>query len=164
MAERPDAYVVHKTPSRVRLKIPDRRGDSGFFAHALKWLERIPDIEARANASTSSILLQGERVAEALGAIGGEGAPFEIKSSAPGAGLELDQLRKQLESVSASFSRLTGGDARAFLVLALFAFGIAQLARGNIGPPGLTLLWYAGEALRDWPSSDIEKSSGASPP
>ncbi|KAF2991104.1 hypothetical protein OGR47_02970 [Methylocystis sp. MJC1] len=161
MAERPDAYVVHKTPSRIRLKIPERRGDRSFFAHASKWLERIPGVEAKANASTSSILLQGERVAEALSAIGAD-APFEIKGSAPAAGLDLEKMRERLEAISASFTRLTGEDARASVVLALLVFGIAQLARGNIGPPGLTLLWYAGEALRDWPSGAVKKSLGAS--
>lgn len=158
MAERPDAYVVHKTPCRLRLRIPDRRNDENFFANALKWLKRFPGVEAEANAFTSSILLQGEGVAQALSKLG-EDAPFSVKDSPQGSGEEIEQLRKQLRTFNEQFARLTGGgDARAFIISLLIISGIVQLARGNIGPPALTLLWYAGEALRFWPS-DAQKSA-----
>ncbi len=158
MAERPDAFVVHKTPSRVRLRIPDRRNDGRFFADALRWLKRVPGVVAEANAFTSSILLRGEGVAQALTALG-EDAPFEVKDSPQGSGEEIEQLRNQLQTFNEQFARLTGGgDARAFIIALLVISGIVQMARGNIGPPALTLLWYAGEALRFWPS-DAQKAA-----
>jgi hypothetical protein len=159
MAERPDAYIVHKTPSRLRLKIPARRRDETFFANAAKSLERIPGVKTEVNPYTSSILLQGARVAEALSALG-EDAPFRIKGAPQEKGLQLEQLRQQLQTFSDEFAQLTGGgDARAFVVLSLVISGIVQLARGNIGPPALTLLWYAGEALRFWPSNPLQKAA-----
>jgi hypothetical protein len=161
MAETPAAYIVHETPMRLRLRIPEKRNDKAYFTTTLHRLQNIPGVEAEVNPATSSILLRGAQAGKAVIELGAQ-APFNIMRSQPEAGLGLEQLRKQLQTANEGFTRLTGGDARALVVLALAISGVMQLARGNVVAPAVTLLWYAAEALRCWtPRAEQKPPDGA---
>lgn len=149
MAEKPKAHVVHHTRSRVRLRIPEKRHDKAFFAFVTHMLEDTLDAEIEANPATGSILVIAADAMKALHALGDK-SPFDITDDEPDAQLSLPQLRQQFETANARFSRFFGGDARSYVILALVATSVLQIARGRTLAPAVTMLWYASEGLRLW--------------
>lgn len=149
MADPPQAYVVHETPSRLRLKVPARRRDRAYFSAASRLLsEKLPAARIDANPLTASILICGPDAGRLLDRPDDLG-PFRIsrepESQVGELGRELQAFNRRLVNVSAG--RV---DARAYIVLALLVGAMVQIARGRIFAPAVTLLWYAGEAIRAW--------------
>ncbi|QGM97874.1 hypothetical protein [Methylocystis parvus] len=149
MAEKPAAHIVHETPSRLRLRIPEKRHDKAFFAEVSRRLGDRADLAVEANATTASVLIVSEHARDAVRALG-ESTPFALVDAPPETGLSLPQLRLQVETANQRFSRFFGGDARSFVILALMGASLLQFARGRTLAPAVTLLWYASEGLRLW--------------
>jgi hypothetical protein len=58
MADRPKGYISHRTPHRVRLRIPSKRRDRAFFADLQRHLSDNPEIEhVDVNPATGSALI-----------------------------------------------------------------------------------------------------------
>jgi hypothetical protein len=54
----PYARIAHRTRSRVRLSIPEKRRDRDYFAEARKQIAALPGVtEVRANSVTGSLLV-----------------------------------------------------------------------------------------------------------
>ncbi|WP_457797774.1 hypothetical protein [Methylocystis sp. S23] len=156
MADRPEAHIVHLTPSRVRLKIPARRHDKGYFSAVSTQLREAMGAEIESNPATGSVLITAADALNAVRALGDK-APFDIVDRPQEPELSLPQLRRQVESANARFTRFFGGDARGYIVFALVATSLLQFARGRTLAPAVTLLWYASEGLRLWtPRPDRE--------
>ncbi len=158
MAEKPEAHIVHETSSRLRLRVPDKRHDKAFFAEAARLLKDVANVEVEANPVTGSILVVAADASKRVARLGPQ-APFEIVERRDEAGFDLLQLRQKIQGVNERFSRIAGGgvDARSVIVLALFASSVLQIARGRTLAPAVTLLWYAGEALRLWAPGPEQK-------
>jgi hypothetical protein len=59
------AFVVHRTADRLRLRVPGRRNDSGFFADLERKLEACDGIvSSKANPLTGSVILRHTRTFE----------------------------------------------------------------------------------------------------
>lgn len=152
MAEAPEAFVVHVTPSRLRLRVPAKRNDKKFFSRASGELaQKFGGVEVETNAATGSILLRSVTAKDVVELLAIE-APFRVveRSQLPAAGLR--EVRQQLTRMGDGVQRFTSGtvDARTLVLLALLASGIIQLSRGQIFAPAMSLFWYAAEALRNW--------------
>lgn len=151
MGRKPTAHIVHQTPSRVRLRIPEKRHDKAFFVGLAKTLGDLLDAEVDVNPTTSGVLIVAKDAMSLVGALGDK-APFELVDDARDAGVTLPQLRQQFEGWNARFTRFIGGgaDARSYIILVLIASSVLQVARGRTLAPAVTMLWYASEGLRLW--------------
>lgn len=141
------AHIAHALPDRVRIRIPEKRHDIGYFAALADAFGALPGIEGvRVNAMTASVLLHhrlsSARIAEfaerqALFRVMAQGSDAVVPLSARLAGgLQLldDKIRVH------SDGRL---DFWGTVFLLLVVMSITQLAKGNVFAPASTLLWYA---------------------
>ena len=48
----PDAHIVHQIKNRTRLRIPDKRGDSGYFVQAG---DRLASVEGVSGYNTNTV-------------------------------------------------------------------------------------------------------------
>ncbi len=155
MAEAPHAFIVSETPARLRLKIPTRRHDAGFFKHAShKLTEQRPAARVEVNPTTGSILIHAEDVRACLEALDRDGVL--VLTEQPDSSPRFEQLRERMLDFNEWFMRITGGkgDARVYIFTLLIISAAYQAMRGEVFAPAATLLWYAGEALRVWKSPD----------
>lgn len=144
------AYLAHRMPGRARLRLPDRRGDAGFFAELAERLaecEGIARIEA--NPRTGSVLITHAGDLEAILGFGERQGLFALFSREPREPSMAKRLHAEFQGVSEGLSRATGGQldlAMAVFVL-LVSGAFVQLLRGNVFGPTTTLLWYASSLL-----------------
>ncbi len=156
MADVPQAYVVHETPSRLRLKVPARRHDKAFFGAASRLLSaKIPAARIDANPVTASILICGPDSARLVRELDGSG-PFCISAEPES---QIGELGQELKALNQRLLNISAGriDARAYIVLALIVSAMFQIARGRVFAPAVTLLWYAGEAIRAWTPNEPQR-------
>ncbi|MGJ0508218.1 MAG: hypothetical protein ACR652_14085 [Methylocystis sp.] len=156
MAERPEAYVVHETPSRLRLRVPARRRDNAWFTEARRRLSQaLPGARIEANPLTGSILICAPDAARGVDAMAD--GPFRLCAT-PRAEGPIQNLSAQAEAFNERVRRLSGGfaDARTYIVAGLVLTAFVQIARGQVFAPAVTLLWYAGQAIHAWTPSDDE--------
>lgn len=53
------AYVLHRTPNRLRMKVPDRRGDRAFFRSLQRTLSLHPDVfRVEVNPRSASVIVR----------------------------------------------------------------------------------------------------------
>lgn len=157
--------LVHQTPGRLRIRIPDRRGDRDFFdvvAHVLEACEGVTAVTA--NPLTGSIVVCHtgplETIidhARAFGVSPPPGLPPE--SSVPAGGKQQTPGRQDRghpklgqDDPGAALPanrapRSTGVTLSQAIAAAFAGFGLVQLAEGNIFAPALSLFWYAAQIL-----------------
>ncbi|WP_031432449.1 HMA2 domain-containing protein [Methylomarinum vadi] len=155
----PSAFVKHQLPGRVRLKIPEKKGDFRYF-------DRVADVFAgsqgitqlQLNPPAASVLISHRddisfqhivEFAENNGLFRLTEKPEDYEPltlpNLPIATLSsigLDRVDDSLLNLSKN--RL---DNRSVLFLTLIGLAIHQIARGNIMAPAASLLWYALELL-----------------
>ncbi len=124
----PLATIVHATPTRLRLRVASRRGDTAFFeacAGRLAELRGVVAVDAR--AMTASLLVHHEDV------------PVEaLSESAERAGLFI-----VVALADEPAEGLAMPPAPALGAAAFGALGVIQLFNKRVFPPALTLFWYA---------------------
>lgn len=157
MAALPTAYVKHRMPGRVRLKIPAMRGDDAFFgllAETLAGCEQIRQLQL--NPPTASLLILHadapfEAIAEYAVSAGlfaiaeGNGSELPALDNLSVAGLSslgVSQIDQQLNQLSAG--RL---DLRSMFFLGFVGLTVHQAAKGRILSPASTFFWRALELL-----------------
>ena len=147
----PEAYVIHQTPNRLRIKIPSKKGDVSFFSFLKDHLARYPGIEeVHVNPLTGSLLLL-HRLEPALIA--------ELQASNPLFQFQLSRRNHATlhEKIADSFSCLndhlkvsTGGevDIPSLALLGLLGMGLYELCMGNfLIPAWYTAFWYASSII-----------------
>lgn len=150
------AYVVHRSPGRVRLRVPEKRHDRSFFAELKKRLANCPSVNSvSTDPLTGSVLAHfdeepGKDVAimvEALEA--GIGAFIDVELAPPPHHIA-DRARHHMSSLNDTVRDYSGGatDGSALVILALFLTCIWQIMRGQILAPAAQLLWYAMQISR----------------
>ena len=155
----PKAYVKHRMPGRVRLKIPARRGDEAYFellAETLAGCDQIRQLQL--NPPTASLLIQhGDASFDAIAdyavasalfivAIDGETdlPALDNLSVASWSSLGVSQFDQQLSQLSAG--RI---DLRSLFFLGFMGLTIHQAAKGHIMSPASTFFWRALELLNN---------------
>ena len=134
-------------PDRLRIRIPEKRHDTGYFASLVNAFGALPGVEGvKANALTASLLLRHQAVSpERISEFAEQRALFRVApqrdevvplSARLADGLQVldDRIRAHSEG------RL---DFWGALFLLTVGFSIPQFAKGNISAPASTLLWYA---------------------
>ena len=155
----PTAYIKHKMPGRVRLKIPAKRGDEAFFevlAETLAGCDLIRQLQL--NPPTASLLIQHGDAS--FDAVVEYAAAAELFTVAEGADNELPALDNlSLASWSSlgvsqfdqQLSQLSAGrvDLRSLFFLGFMGLTIHQAAKGHIMSPASTFFWRALELLNN---------------
>jgi hypothetical protein len=164
---KPRAYRVHRTPGRIRFKIPGRRGDRAFFDEIAELLRRFSTVtKVDCNPLTGSLLLHH------LGDIDGEPMQPALNALAEIVELELSsppvarRLRADVVEVDQSIQRFTRGalDLSTATALGLLALAGIQLLRGQQPVIAVSLAWYATELLRRWQDPSDESGHPAEQP
>jgi len=142
------AQIAHETAGRVRVRLPDLRGNAELLAQLESQLMETRLFRSvRVNPVTTSVVLEfdGSR-ASVLDALR-ERLPVELElSPASTAGRAPPASRFQNDPVRL----VTGRDVNAmFLAGVLFGtVGIVQALRGKIMLPAMSAFWCAGSAFR----------------
>ena len=142
------AYLVHALPGRIRLRIPQKRGDAAYFAGLAQALSRERIGDASVNAVTGSVLLRAPvtlKPAE-LALSARQLALFDLRDPMPlGGRSPLVTAAAGLHGVDGLFLRATGGylDVRSGVFIALLLLAGRQIYKGQFMVPGFTFLWYA---------------------
>lgn len=136
------AVIVHRIPGRVRLRIPDRRGDDAYFSDLADRLNTIEGVQGvSANAATGSIVLQFKEAWERIFA--------QFREHGLDLGVEQKKDVSSERTGVKSVRLVTGREINfMFMVgMGLVAVGIVQAMRGNVGVPSITAFWYAIEVF-----------------
>lgn len=148
MTER--AYLAHRTPGRVRLRLPERRGDIGFFADLAR---RLADCEGVArvetNPRTGSVLIMHTGELEPILRWGERERRFALLGREPREPSMGERLRAEVAGFSQGLRRATSGqlDLPTAAFVLLLAGAAVQMRRGSLLSPATTLLWYASSLL-----------------
>ena len=156
----PYAYIKHQLPGRVRLKIPQKRGDFGYFDRIAELFADCPGItQLQLNPPAASILichvigadfLNIVEFAQTNGLFTIIEQPVEETFTIPY--LPIPTLTsKGLNRVDESLIDFSKGrlDGRSLLFLTLIGLAVRQVTQGNIMGPASTLLWYAFSLLKE---------------
>ena len=156
----PDAYITHATRGRVRIKIPDRKGDSAYFSslrERLAGLSELPGIQrVEANPLTGSILVTHTMDLQAvdLGLVAQYSEfnnLFRLRVSPPDKAPAPEKLAQTFREINGKVGGRASGD-NDFGMLAILGFvgvAIIQLTRGHIMMPAITALWYAHSLIKE---------------
>lgn len=156
----PSAYIKHQLPGRVRLKIPQKRGDFRYFDRIAELFTDCPGItQLQLNPPAASILichvtkidfLNIAKFAQTNGLFTIIEQPEEETFSIPYlpiptlTSVGLNRLDESLMGYSKG--RL---DGRSLLFLTLIGLAVRQMTKGHIMGPASTLLWYAFSVLKE---------------
>lgn len=156
----PDAYITHATQGRVRIKIPDRKGNSAYFSslkESLAGLSELPGIQrVEANPMTGSILvlhtldLQATDL-EMVAQYSEFNNLFRLRLSPPQQASAPGRPAQALQETNRKVGALTGSeiDGEILAILGLLGIAIVQLKRGNIMIPAVSALWYVYSLIKD---------------
>ncbi|MCX7102819.1 MAG: hypothetical protein NTX38_15390 [Methylobacter sp.] len=155
----PGAYIKHQLPGRVRLKIPQKRGDFDYFERLAELFSDCPGItQLQFNPPAASLLIchgaetQFLHIAEFAhtnGLFTLIDPPEEIITipHLPLARLTADGLGN-MDELLMGFSR-GRLDSRTLLIMALIGLAVRQGSRGNIMGAASSLIWYAFRLLKE---------------
>ncbi len=161
MSEHPSAYVKHQLPGRVRLKIPQKKGDAGYFARIAKLFAKFPGIiQLQFNTTSGTVLILHDEAESQFGNISEfaqANGLFRITEPPPEETFSIPHqpiatlTSTSLNRFDKSLIELSQGliDSRSFFVLTLTGLAAHQITKGNIMTPAISLFWYAIELLRE---------------
>ena len=137
------AVVVHQLPGRVRLSIPEKRGDSDYFRMLYQRLSGVDGVRSvKTNAVAGSILLQFSGVLQEVLRSAGAPGLFELDGAAV-SGARAPALASARPPQP--FNLVSGREITPmFMAGVLFsAIGLVQSFRGRLMVPAATAFWYA---------------------
>jgi hypothetical protein len=146
----PPAFIAHRLPGRIRLRIPSRKGDSRYFLDLERGLRSCPGVKAvSVNPVTASVLVSHAETANADG-IARCAKQADLFALAGDERRTLPLIRRAEDVLRQADERLIGlsrgaSDLRSTLLLLLLGAGLVQLVRGEVLGSASTLLWYAFE-------------------
>lgn len=144
----PIGEIVHFTSGRIRIRIPEKKNDQGFFKSLEKSLKKIPEIKTiRSNPITASLLVEGDfSDARQFTDFLESKKLFQLdvpKADGP-------PLRQKVYQSFAISNRFVKDQSRGefdlpiLIFLMLVGTGIYQLMRSEVKlPPWYTAFWYA---------------------
>jgi hypothetical protein len=143
MTAPPEARVSHRTRSRVRVRIPSRRGDAGYFETLRERLSRHRDVEdIRVNPLTGSLLLVASEGARDALRVLDEFEDLLSLVEAPKEPLARisDQTVQPIFKLDKRLNQMTGGlfGMNDLVFNGMIAMGLFQIFRGRIEAPP----WY----------------------
>jgi len=143
----PDAYIVHRPPRRLRLRVPSKKGDRAYFAFLEAGLSQYPGVQkAVVSSTTASVLLFHDLDLTAFAEHAAIDGFFRMHGSPlPAKPLHARAL-EPLAYLDGCLKDLTRGevDMAGIVFLGLAGLGIYQISIGNFTAPAwYTAFWYA---------------------
>jgi hypothetical protein len=144
----PQARLCHFSPGRLRIRIPQKRGDGAFFQRAQEALAgRFGSAGVAVNPVTASLLVADARVSpQAVAAFSREAGLCDLDLT-PGPRREgVQNIISPLRTADARLRQISGGtlDVPSGVFVALVVYGVVEILRGNFqAPPWYTAFWYA---------------------
>jgi hypothetical protein len=158
MADLPSAYISHISSGRLRLKVPSKKADQGYFSFLKEQLSGLPGVqEVVVNPSTASILVRHtydprdldlksmEELTEVTGL-------FKLQIPEQGKQASVaEQVAQAMEGLNGQLKEQTSGaiDFQSLAFLGLVGVSLFQASRGMVMIPAITALWYASSILQD---------------
>ncbi len=154
---RPDmttAWIVHRIGGRLRLRVPDHKGDALYFATLVESARALPGVvDVRPNLLVGSVVIEHHdmepgQIEALLGELG-----LDLVAGEPPAEPPLQVLTDGFAALERELRGVTGNaaDLRTLGFLALAAAGLFQVARGHTFSAASSLLWHAVDLLRELP-------------
>jgi hypothetical protein len=156
----PAAYIKHQLPGRVRLKIPQKKGDFGYFESLGESFANCHGVtQLHLNPPSASLLIchteesdfsEIVEFAEKLGWF--TICPEPEVNPIPPIHRPLTAITfAGMKRADESLRQFTQGrlNGRSFLFLGLLGLAAHQINRGHIMSPASTLLWYALSLLKE---------------
>ena len=143
---------MHQIRSRVRLRVPEMRQETGFFENAYNWITDIDGVSAvSVNDVTGSIMVQHpeqpfEELAPELEAL----ELFELVTAPPPVTPARDILNSGVNELDRMINKGSSGglDLATLTFTAVFGTAMHQIAKGNYTGPGIPLILSGISLLR----------------
>ena len=169
MADLPEAFIVHVSQGRVRVRIPAKKHDAEYFAQLAGFLVPLPGVlKVETNPVTGSVLvlhaleLKAVEDLKAMSDYSQMMGLFKLASPKSGnASLGYD-LAAGFAGLNQTVKGLTAEavDLPTLSILFLVGVGIWQVSRGEVAVPAITALWYASSLMRDqWTNGKPNQSN-----
>lgn len=147
----PNAYIVHQTRDRVRLRIKEKRNDTGFFALMNSRFESISeDLEVRMNDRLGTVLFihPGVTFADLFAELD-QLDLFEIVAGPEPATYALAPLISSVKWINRTLGSATSGsvDVRTLVFIAAVLIAVRQIRRGEWFSPAFTIVWSSMDML-----------------
>ncbi|HVO83508.1 MAG TPA: hypothetical protein VMU60_03685 [Syntrophobacteria bacterium] len=144
----PEAFVGHRTPQRLRVSIPSKKGKTLYFSAVAEKLGREKALAlAEVNHRTGSLLFVGDSLdLDAIADHARKEGLFDLGPSGNATPHVTRAVAAPLGNLSGQVRRFTGGhlDLPGIVFVGLLTAGVVEIARGNFGaPPWYTAFWYA---------------------
>jgi hypothetical protein len=142
----PHAHIKHKMPGRVRLHIPTKKHDPGYFARVGQKLTELEGIKTvRADSRTGTLLITHEGDLDAIGDFAERHGLFSLVTTAAAAVMLANKLADRVGNLDQGLVQFTRGqmDLRSAMVAALATAAAFQVLRKQVLPPAFTLAWAA---------------------
>ena len=147
MHEPPIAFVSHKTGTRIRLKVPSKKKNHGFFESLSENIQKIQGVQSiETNPLTGSILLSHSSDPDLIIQTFISGGFFRFENSTSGRPHLQERISETFGSINLALRDISGNelDLGGSAFLGLLAFGGYQILRGNITAiPWYAAGWYA---------------------
>ncbi len=143
------AQICHHIRGRVRLRIPDRRGDIDYFTLLQQKFASLDGVQlANVNPSTASLLIGHSLGMDRLADYARAENLFDLTTNPPVTPLA-DLIFGQASSIDQQLQVLSFGgvDLRSLGFLVLLSLAFVQILRGQFFAPAVTLLWNALQML-----------------
>ena len=142
----PAGYIAHRIGDRVRVRIPERKGDSAYFTRVerdLSACERVMYVEA--NPLTASILLRYHGTNDDLRRDAISRGLFAITEMPPPVNPTLTAVAERIDQLDRFLQRSSNGsiDLLEVAFVGLIGASIVQVLRGQALGPASTLLAHA---------------------
>lgn len=147
------AYLSHIATGRVRIRIPAKRGDEAYFRALEVALAARSDVQTvQASARTGSVLFHhdGSLDLKALAQQAQQQGWFQLNPEPPPQESLEVLVSRQLDRFDGWMRRFSGSrlDNPSLIFLALACLAGRQIAKGQVAPPAVTVLWYLYELLQ----------------
>jgi len=144
----PEAYIIHKTSKRLRIKIPLQKGNADYFLHAHEKFSAYQKFASlKTNALTGSLLITDEKLdSEAIKEFAEANKLFTLQTAKHATTPLSIKLVKPVGDLSSYIKRSSGGelDLPGLAFILLLGVGLYQVVKGNFtSPPWYTAFWYA---------------------
>ena len=171
MPSLPAARISHFTARRLRIRVPEKRRDTAFFAAVAERLATWESVErVETNPLTASVLIHFSDPQRLFLEAIVKNDLFDIDFDAAFAELSEPVVSRaaarSFETADQTLRRWTQNqiDIRGVLFAVLLAGGVFQLLRRRMDTPAPTLLWYAGDLIGLWsdrgPDPAVAAASG----
>ncbi|VAX33987.1 hypothetical protein MNBD_NITROSPIRAE03-50 [hydrothermal vent metagenome] len=142
-----EAYLIHRSPGRFRIKIPARKGDTHYFASITEKLSRLKEIEKiAANPATASLLVLHKTETKTIAGYAESNSLFKIESYRYSPEITSQGIVDIFKEFNTLMKGITGNtlDIPGMAFLGLLGTGIYQISRGNLAAPAwYTAFWYS---------------------